>query len=154
MRNEYGVNLFHADTTSLVLKAFYEVYNELGYGFLESVYDECLAIALAEAGLAHRRQVSIPVVFRGIPAAFFKADFILQDEIVLELKSAQSIEKVHVSQLLNYLRASDLELGFILNFGPKPQFRRLAFSNTRKRNLRASALICGQTRPSAPDVQG
>lgn len=131
---------------------FYDVYNELGYGFLESVYDESFAIALAETGVGHRRQASIPVLFRGLPVGFFKADFIIEEEIVLELKSAQAIDKAHISQLLNYLRASKLELGFILNFGPEAVFRRLAFSNSRKNNLRSSALICGQPSPSAPEA--
>jgi GxxExxY protein len=131
---------------------FYEVYNELGYGFLESVYDEAYAIALAELGIQHRRQVSTPVLFRGLPAGFFKADFIVEEEVVLELKAARAIDKAHVAQLLNYLRASKLEVGYVFNFGPEAVFRRLAFSNARKRNLRASALICGQFDPSAPDA--
>lgn len=131
---------------------FYDVYNELGYGFLESVYDEAFVIALAEIDIPHRRQVSVPVLFRGHPVGFFKADFIVEDEIVLELKSAQAIDKAHISQLLNYLRVSHLELGFLFNFGPKAVFRRLAFSNSRKRHLRSSALICGPTDPSAADV--
>lgn len=132
---------------------FYDVYNELGYGFLESVYDESFAIALAELGIRHRRQASIPVLFRGLPVGFFKTDFIIEEEIVLELKSAQAIDKAHVSQLLNYLRASNLELGYVLNFGPNAVFRRLAFSNARKNNLRSSALICGHPSPSAPEAE-
>jgi GxxExxY protein len=140
------------DVSKRLLGIFYDVYNELGYGFLESVYDESYAIALAETGLRHRRQVSIPVLFRGLPVGFFKADYIVEEEIVLELKSAQAIDKAHISQLLNYLRASKLELGFVLNFGPEAVFRRLAFSNARKSNLRSSALICGPQSPGAPEA--
>jgi GxxExxY protein len=131
---------------------FYEVYNELGYGFLESVYEEAYAIALAELGIRYRRQVWVPVLFRGVPAGFFKADFVVEEEVVVELKAAQAIDKAHVSQLLNYLRACELEVGYLLNFGPKAVFRRLAFSNARKNNLRSSALICGQVNPGAPDA--
>jgi GxxExxY protein len=131
---------------------FYEVYNELGYGFLESVYDESFAIALTESGIVYRRQASIPVLFRGTPVGFFKADFIVEAEVVLELKSAQTIDKAHVSQLLNYLRASNLEVGYVLNFGPKARFQRLAFSNARKTDLRYSAFICGHQRPGAPEA--
>jgi GxxExxY protein len=130
---------------------FYEVYNELGYGFLESVYDESFAIALAESAIAYRRQPSIPVLFRAIPVGFFKADFIIEEKLVVELKSAQTIDKAHVSQLLNYLRASKLEVGYVLNFGPKARFQRLAFSNARKTNLRSSAFICGPQSPSVPE---
>lgn len=121
-------------------------------GFLESVYDESFAIALAEVGIGYRRQASIPVLFRGTAVGFFKADFIIEEQVVLELKSAQAIDKAHVSQLLNYLRASKLEVGYVLNFGPKARFQRLAFSNARKRDLRSFAFICGRQSPGAPEA--
>jgi GxxExxY protein len=139
------------DLSKRLVGVFYNVYNELGYGFLESVYDEAFAIALAEIGIPHRRQVAIPVLFRGQPVGFFKADFVVENEIVLELKSARAIETAHISQLLNYLRGSHLELGLLLNFGREPIFRRLAYSNSRKQHLRSSALICGPKDPSAGD---
>jgi len=144
--------------TQRLLGVFYGVYNELGYGFLESVYDEAFAIALAEAGISHRRQVSLPVLFRGLPVGYFKADFVVEEAIVVELKSVQEIDKAHISQLLNYLRASKLELGFIMNFGPEAHFRRFAFSNSRKgnlRHLRSSAAPNqhpGRAGPSAPEA--
>jgi GxxExxY protein len=114
---------------------FYEVYNELGCGFLESVYEKAMAIALGAAGLRVSRQVGIEVWFRGQSVGDFRADEIVEDAVLLELKAARAIEPSHEAQLLNYLRATELEVGLILNFGPKPEFRRLVFANERKRSL-------------------
>ena len=114
----------HKDLTEKIIGLFFQTYNELGYGFLESVYEEAFAITLASAGLRHQRQVPVPVWFRGTQIGDFRADFIVEEVVLLELKAARALEPAHDAQLLNYLRATNLEIGLLLNFGAKPQFRR------------------------------
>jgi GxxExxY protein len=132
----------HADISKKLLDCFYDVYHELGLGFLEAVYGRALAIALTQARVPFRRDFNVPVFFRGIPVGAYKADFLVADEIIVELKAARAIDPVHVAQLVNYLRGSRVELGYILNFGPKPSYKRFIFSNGRKSS-------CGHLRPSA-----
>ena len=111
---------------------FHEVYNELGHGFLESVYQRSLAIALQAAGLEARAQVRIPVWFRGQRVGQFEGDLLVNSSILLELKVAQCLNFSHQAQLMNYLRATNIEIGLLLNFGVKPEFRMLVFENSRK----------------------
>ena len=125
------------DVAGSVIGVFYKVYNELGPGFLESVYQEAMALALSQAGLPVARQVPVDVVFRGLRIGTFRADLLVGGELVVELKAARSIEQAHVAQVLNYLRATRLEAGLLLNFGPRPQFKRIVYSNERK----ASAVV-------------
>jgi GxxExxY protein len=124
--------LLHADLTEKIIGVFYEVYNDLGYGFLESVYENALAFALTEAGLKMSRQTRIGVWYRGEQIGDFRADAIVNDVVLVELKCAKAIDLAFEKQTLNYLRATNLEVALILNFGPVPQFRRLVFENTRK----------------------
>src|SRR5262249_55558084 len=127
--------LKHYDLTEKVIGVFYSVYNELGYGFLESVYEEAMAICLSDTGLKVERQVALPVWFRGYKIGDFRADILVENAVLLELKCARVFEPVHEAQLLNYLRATSIEVGLLLNFGPSPQFRRLVFANERKKIL-------------------
>lgn len=122
----------HKDTTDKIIRVFYEVYNELGHGFLESVYERSLEIALNSLGLKVCRQIQIPVWFRGKPVGDFTADMLIQDCVLLELKAARALDSAHQAQLLNYLRATEIEVGLLLNFGLKPEFKRLIFDNPRK----------------------
>ena len=133
----------HQEITDVILRCFYEVYNELGYGFLESVYEEALHTVLCEAGLEAKRQFPLPVFFRGKQIGDFRADLIVAGLVIVEIKAARSLEPVHEAQLLNYLRAYDFEIGLLLNFGLSPRIKRFVFSNDKKVNLRSSALICG-----------
>src|SRR5687767_5394943 len=133
----------HAGITRKLLDCFFDVYHELGYGFLEAVYGNALVIAFTQARVLFRREFTVPVFFRGIPVGVYKADFLVADDIIVELKTARTIDPVHVAQLVNYLRGSRVELGYVLNFGPKPSFKRLILSNARKNALRPSAAICG-----------
>jgi GxxExxY protein len=135
----------HADITRRLLDCFYDVYHELGSGFLEAVYANSLTIALMQDGVPFQRERVIPVFFRSVVVGTYKADFVLADEIIVELKAARVIDPVHVAQVVNYLRGSTLELGYVLNFGPKPSYRRLILSNDRKSALRRSAAICGSS---------
>ena len=124
--------LKYGELTSRIIKTFYDVYNELGPGFLESVYEHSMLYALSDAGLSARRQVPIPVNFRGRIVGEFFADLVVNDVVVLEIKTARTIDRAHEAQLLHYLKATDFELGLILNFGPRPQLRRLILDNEQK----------------------
>jgi GxxExxY protein len=125
------------DLTEKIIGVFYEVYNELGHGFLESVYESAMALALSQAGLNVERQSPLQVRFRGAVVGDFRADMLVERAILLELKAGRDLDPSHEAQLLNYLRASEIEIGLLLNFGPKPQFKRLVFENSRK-EIRAS----------------
>jgi GxxExxY protein len=122
----------HSDLTDKILGAFYDVYKELGFGFLESVCEAALCRAIRDLGLAVDTQVPTPVWFRGECIADFRADMVVNGKVLIELKSARTIDSTHEAQLLDYLRATPIEVGLILNFGPRPQMRRMAFSNDRK----------------------
>jgi GxxExxY protein len=122
----------HKDITDKVIRVFYEVYNELGHGFLESVYERSLEIALTSLELKVCRQIQIPVWFRGKPVGDFTADMLIEECVLLELKAARALDSAHQAQLLNYLRATEIEVGLLLNFGLKPEFKRLIFDNPRK----------------------
>jgi GxxExxY protein len=122
----------HGEITQKIIGVFYEVYNELGHGFLESVYEKSLELALNSMNLKVCRQIEIPVSFRGHPVGIFSADMLVENCVLLELKAARALDSSHTAQLLNYLRATDIEVGLLLNFGLKPEFKRLLFDNPRK----------------------
>lgn len=127
-----NADLKHRELTKQIIGVFYEVYNELGHGFLESVYQKSLILALTEAGLVVHSPIDIPVYFRGHQVGAFEADVLIEKCVLLELKAAHSIHSSHQAQLLNYLRATDIEIGVLLNFGVKPEFKRLVYDNLRK----------------------
>jgi GxxExxY protein len=122
----------HKEITEKIIRVFYEVYNELGHGFLESVYEKSFEIALTSIGLRVRRQIEIPVWFRGARVGAFVADMLIEDSVLLELKAARCLEVSHQAQVLNYLRATEIEVGLLFNFGIRPEFKRLIFDNPRK----------------------
>ena len=130
---EAGFKLKHSDITDKILNAFFKtVYPELGYGFLEKVYENALTISLRQAGLKVEQQARILVYFANEVVGEYYADLLVEDCVIVELKAAQSLTREHEAQLLNYLRATPYEVGLLLNFGPKPEFRRKAFNNDRK----------------------
>ena len=124
--------LKHADLTDLVIGCFYDVYHELGHGFLEPVYPESMVVALRQKGLSVEREKTVEVSFRGAVVGIFRADLVVNDTVILELKTARTIESAHEAQLLNYLKATKYEVGLLFNFGPRPQFRRLRLDNDYK----------------------
>ena len=124
--------LKHGQLTERIIGVFYEVYNELGREFLESVYEQDMLIALSDAGLRVECQFPLNVTFRGRLIGDFRADLIVEHSVILELKATAGIDPGHEAQLLNYLRATEIEVGIVLNFGPKPQFKRMVFENSRK----------------------
>src|SRR6266481_7484884 len=135
-----GRVLKHRELTDKVIGVFFDVYNEMGHGFLESVYENAIALALTDNSFDVKRQISIPVWFRGQKVGDFVADMLVENSVLLELEAVRVLEASHESQILNYLRATDLEVGLLLNCGVKPQFKRFAYDNGRKQ-LRESTSI-------------
>jgi GxxExxY protein len=125
-------SLLHGAITDQVLGVFYQVHNELGYGFLESIYAGAMACALTDAGLSIRREMPIEVFFRGRRLGKFKADIVVEGAVLLELKASALTDPDADAQVLNYLRASRIQVGLLLHFGPKPLFKRLIYTNERK----------------------
>ena len=113
--------LQHGELTERVLKAFYHVYNTLGYGFLEKVYQNALAVTLRKQGLRVETGVPIDVYFEGEVVGEYWADVIVDGCVILEIKSARALNEAHQYQLINYLRATRISVGLVLNFGPQPQ---------------------------------
>ena len=128
--------------TEKIIGVFFDLYNELGHGFLESVYQRAMEVALREAGLLIESQLAVPVYFRGMNIADFRCDLLVEHTLLIELKSVRTLESSHEAQTVNYLHATTIEIGLLFNFGPKPQFKRLAFHNSRKK-------ICADQRESA-----
>jgi len=126
------MELLHKELTDQILKAFYDVYNELGYGFLEKVYQNALYLELKGRGFQVEAQKQIKVFYKNVAVGEYYADLIVNDLIILELKATEVIVKEFEFQLINYLRATEIEIGLLLNFGAKPEFRRRIFENTRK----------------------
>ncbi|MDX6613310.1 MAG: hypothetical protein QOD75_2496 [Blastocatellia bacterium] len=129
---EVNERLKHKALTELIIGVFFDVYNELGHGFLESVYEKAFELALTAKGVSVRRQIEVPVWFRGQQVGDFSADMLVKECVLLELKACRTLDAAHEAQLLNYLRATEVEVGLLFNFGLKPQFKRLAFDNRRK----------------------
>lgn len=134
----------HSELTEQIIGVFYDVYNELGYGFLEKVYEEAMGIALKERNIRFQRQVSVPVWFHGQTIGSYDADLVVNGVVLIELKACKALGPSHEAQLIHYLRSTEIEVGLLLNFGPRPQVKRLAFENQRKKisvHLRKSAAI-------------
>ncbi len=128
--------MLHEEITSEIIAAFYVVYNRLGYGFLEKVYENALIFELRKRGFIVKQQVPIQVYYEGQIVGEYFADLLVQDKVILELKVVEQIIKAHEAQIVNYLKATNLEVGLVLNFGPKPEFKRKIFTNARKANLK------------------
>jgi GxxExxY protein len=126
------MELLHKELTDLILKTFYEVYNELGYGFLEKVYHNALYLELKNKGLHVVGQKKVDVFYKGLKVGEYYADIIVEDKVILELKAAEFVVEEFEIQLINYLRGTDCEVGLLLNFGKKPEFKRKIFENNRK----------------------
>jgi GxxExxY protein len=123
----------HRELTQKIIGVFYEVYNELGHGFLESVYETAFEMALVSKRINVLTQIEVPVWFRGKKIGDFSADMLVEKSVLLELKAGSRLNPAHEAQLLNYLRATEIEVGMLFSFGLKPEFKRLAYDNTRKR---------------------
>ena len=125
----------HKETTGQIIKAFYTVYNALGYGFLEKVYETALGIELSKLGLTVRPQAPIEVRYDGHVVGQYFADLLIADTVIVEVKAVRTLSDAHEAQLLNYLKATQIEVGLLLNFGPKPEIKRKIYDNARKGSL-------------------
>lgn len=121
--------MLHEDLTGQIISCFYKVYNTLGYGFLEKVYENALVHELLLSGLNFESQQAINVYYDEINVGTYYADIIVEEKVIIELKVAESICRAHENQLINYLKATDNEIGLLLNFGKKPEFKRKIFTN-------------------------
>ena len=124
--------LKHAEITEKIIKAYYTVYNTLGYGFLEKVYENAMIIELRKNGLACSAQYPIEVFYVGHKVGQYFADIMVEESVILELKAATALCEEHEAQLTNYLKATEIEIGLLLNFGKEPEFKRKIFSNENK----------------------
>lgn len=122
----------HSSLTSTIIKAYYNVYNKLGYGFLEKVYEKAMIIELKKFGLKCERQKPITVFYDDENIGEYFADIIVNDCVILELKATECLLEEHEAQLINYLRATNIEVGLLLNFGKEAEFKRKAFNNQFK----------------------
>ena len=125
----------HADLTEKIIGAFYKVYNTLGYGFSEKVYENSLALELSKLGLQVEPQKAIIVHYDGQPVGEYFADLLIEGVVILELKAVRQLLDEHEAQLLNYLKATRVEVGLLLNFGPKAEIKRKTYDNERKGSL-------------------
>ena len=125
----------HADLTEKIIGAFYRVYNTLGYGFSEKAYENALAIELRKLGLKVEQQARIVVYYEGEVVGEYQADLVVNDVVIVELKAVRQLADEHEAQLLNYLKATIIQVGLLLNFGPKADIKRKVYDNERKGSL-------------------
>jgi len=133
----------HDDLTQSIIGVFYEVYNELGFGFVESLYSSAMRMALAQAGMRVQVEVPLSVQFRGEVIGVFKADLIVNERVLIELKTCEVLMKTHCSQTLNYLKATKIEVALLMNFGPTPTFKRFVLDNGKKVPRSVSSVCIG-----------
>lgn len=124
--------LIHEEITQEIIRCFFHVYNYFGYGFSEKVYENALCIELAKAGLVVKAQEKIDVFYEQEIVGTYYADLLVDNKVIVELKSTGYLKLEHESQLLNYLKATNIEVGLLLNFGEKAEFKRKAFANINK----------------------
>jgi GxxExxY protein len=125
--------LLHEDITRQILGGYYDIYNDLGWGFSESVYASVMQFVLTERGLRAQREVAYRVYYGGQCHGEFRCDVVVNDVVIVELKARPQLVPAHEAQLLNYLRASGISVGLLLNFGPKPAVKRLIWTAQTQR---------------------
>ncbi len=122
----------HQEITEQIIKAFYNVYNTLGYGFLEKVYENALYIELTEMGYKVDRQKRVLVYYKEHIVGDYSSDLTVEDVVICELKSHETLSQDNENQLVNYLKATTIEVGLLLNFGEKPELKRKIYDNDKK----------------------
>ncbi|ODS41145.1 MAG: GxxExxY protein [Candidatus Altiarchaeales archaeon WOR_SM1_79] len=130
-----GKMMLHKEITDKIINAYYKVYNTLGYGFLEKVYENALAIELRKSGLKVEQQKNIKVYYETEEVGDYYADLLVEGKVIIELKAAKTIAEDYEAQLVNYLKATTIEVGLLINFGKEPNFKRKIFENRFKKNL-------------------
>jgi GxxExxY protein len=128
--------LLHRNITEAILKVYYEVYNELGSGFLEKVYQNAMYFELKERGYQVEAQKQIKVYFKKQLVGEYFSDLLVEDKVIVELKATEVLMNVHMAQIMNYLKATQIEVGLLLNFGEEPEFKRVIYTNDKKNNLK------------------
>jgi GxxExxY protein len=145
MENFNKDNYKHSELTEKIIKEAYFVFNSLGYGFLEKVYENALYIRLNKQNLVTKKQYPINVFFENELVGEYYADLIVEEKVIIELKAIQELNKIHETQLVNYLKATEIEVGLLINFGPKLEFKRRVltqeYKNHNNHNKSASKLI-------------
>ncbi len=126
-------NYLHSEITDLILKAYYNVFNRLGFGFLEKVYENAMMIELKKFGLICERQRPIKVYYDDVQVGEYFADIVVNDCVIIELKAMENLCPEHEAQLVNYLKATKMEVGVLLNFGKTPQHKKRVFTNEFKK---------------------
>ena len=126
----------HKDLTDQIINAFFQVYNTLGYGFPEKIYENAMLIELRKRGLKVEQQPKIKVYYEGELVGEFEADLIVVDAVIVELKAVDQLHPKYEAQLLSYLKSTIYEVGLLLNFGPRPQIDRKVYDNERKGSLK------------------
>jgi len=125
--------MLHENITKKIIEAYYKVYNKLGYGFLEKVYHNAMLIELHRMGFECKSQHRIKVYYDEYEVGDYYADIIVDDYVIIENKASEALCEANENQLINYLKATDTEVGLLLNFGKEPEFRRKIFTNDRKK---------------------
>jgi GxxExxY protein len=132
LMNTEQQNFKHSELTEKIINIFYKVYNRLGYGFLEKVYENALMIEFRKQSIPAVSQSPVKVLYEGSIIGEYFADILVDNKVIVEIKATKYLVKENEAQLLNYLKATDSEVGLLLNFGPKPEIKRKAFDNTNK----------------------
>jgi GxxExxY protein len=130
--NNLTMNYLHEDLTEEIIQVFYKVYNTLGYGFLEKVYEKAMLIELKAAGLNATGQYPVNVFYEEEIVGEYFADIMVENKVILELKAREKLCPEHEVQLVNYLKATEMEVGLLMNFGKEPKIKRKIFTNDRK----------------------
>jgi GxxExxY protein len=125
--------MIEEELTGQIIKVFYKVYNSLGYGFIEQIYHNAMILELSSLGLKVETEKQIAVYYEGRIVGTFSADLVVEEKVILELKAKERIHEADEAQLTNYLRATLIEIGLLLNFGKTPEFKRKFFSNKNKK---------------------
>lgn len=128
--------LLHRGITEAILKVYFEVYNELGSGFLEKVYQNAMYFELKDKGFKVEAQKQIKVYFKKQLVGEYFSDLLVEDKVIVELKATEMLMNVYMAQIMNYLKATEIEVGLLLNFGEEPEFKRVIYTNDRKVNLK------------------
>ena len=128
--------LLHKSITDKILKVYYEVYNELGYGFLEKVYQNAMYFELKSLGYKVEAQKQIKVYYKKQLVGEYYSDLLVEDKVIIELKATELLMNANVAQIINYLKGTSIEVGLLLNFGEQPEFKRFIYTNERKINLK------------------
>ena len=129
-------NILHKSITDKILKVYYEVYNELGYGFLEKVYQNAMYFELKSLGYKVQAKKQIKLYYKKQLVGEYYSDLLVEDKVIVELKSTELLMNAHVAQIINYLKGTPIEVGLLLNFGEQPEFKRFIYTNDRKINLK------------------